>query len=94
MDQRGQAHLPDLRAALISSVIPALNDFHGRIQTQLSETRGWEGGLAPAGSPNSTMNSDFLCYLKAEQQRLRSSFFKPADMLVHEIDLERVRTRS
>ena len=34
-----------------------------------------------------------VAHLKAKDERPRSSFFKPTDVLIHEIELESVRTR-
>jgi len=47
IDQRGQARLPNLRAALHSSMNPD-KWLSVAIKAQLKQAQGWEGGLAPA----------------------------------------------
>jgi hypothetical protein len=47
-NQRGQAHLPNLRAEFARRVDRSLRAFQTNLKTQLGLARGREGGLAPA----------------------------------------------
>jgi hypothetical protein len=47
-EERGQAHLPNLELIIVDCVISAGKAFNLTATEQLQESRGQEGGLAPA----------------------------------------------